>query len=57
MSEKVATVYRTNQYGMFRRLYGNRPVPRARVNKIINSINNVGYVMSPVTATSGCDGG
>lgn len=48
MSEKVAIVYRTNNYSKFRRLNGNRSVQQARVQKIIGSIKKVGYVMSPI---------
>lgn len=48
MSEKIAIVYRTNNYSKFRRLNGNRSVQQARVQKIIGSIKKVGYVMSPI---------
>lgn len=46
--EKSNIVYRTNQYSMFKRLEGNRKIPKSRINKIIASIQKVGYVQSPV---------
>lgn len=47
--EAVANVYKTNDYGIFKYLLGNRSVKPKRVKKIIESINKVGYVVpSPV---------
>lgn len=47
--KEVAKVYETHEYGMFKYLIGNRGVKPARVKKIIDSINNVGYIKpSPV---------
>ena len=46
--EKSNTVYRTTKYNQFRRLDANRPVKTARVNKIKQSIEKVGYVQSPI---------
>ena len=48
MSDKINEIYRTNDYGMFKRLEGNRAVSETRVNKIIKSIERVGYVQSPI---------
>lgn len=41
-------VLETTDYGMFRRLDGNRAVSELRVKKIIGSIKKVGYVTSPI---------
>lgn len=46
--EKSNIVYRTNKYSLFKRLEGNRKIPKSRINKIIASIQKVGYVQSPV---------
>ena len=43
----IAKVYRTTDYTMFRRLQGNRD-SEDHVKRIRNSIENVGYVMSPI---------
>lgn len=48
MSETTYKVMVTNDYDLFNRLNGNRSVEEQRVKKIINSINNVGYVLSPI---------
>lgn len=48
MNVKNNTIYRTTDYGMFKRLEGNRTVPETRVRKIIKSIESVGYVQSPL---------
>lgn len=45
---KDRTVYKTTNYGMFRRLNGNREVQEARVRKIMRSIDRVGYIPEPV---------
>lgn len=47
-NEKVATVVRTEQYDKFRRLEGNRAILEPRVKKIMKSIQEVGYILSPI---------
>lgn len=41
-------VYITDNYSIFKRLDGNRAVADRRVDKIIQSINTIGYVTSPI---------
>lgn len=41
-------IYTTNEYSKFKAMEGNRAVKDDRVNKIIESINKVGYVLSPI---------
>lgn len=41
-------IERTNNYKIFKKLKGNRDVAPSRVRKIVESINKVGYVTSPV---------
>lgn len=41
-------IERTNNYKKFKKLQGNRDVSPTRVKKIVESINKVGYVTSPV---------
>lgn len=48
MGNKINAVYRTKDYRQFKRLEGNRAVPQSRINKIKQSIQNVGYVQSPI---------
>lgn len=48
MAEKVNVVYRTKNYNQFKRLDGNRSVPESRINKIMQSIQTVGYIQSPI---------
>jgi len=38
----------TKDYSIFRRLAGNRAVEAKRVRKIVDSIQNVGYITSPI---------
>ena len=38
----------TNDYSMFQKLKGNRPVSQLRIRKIISSITAVGYITSPI---------
>ena len=45
-TEKV--VKTTKDYSIFKKLEGNRPVANRRINKIIASIQNVGYITSPL---------
>lgn len=42
---KIETTF---DYSRFKRLEGNRPVSPKRVKKIIDSINNVGYIANPI---------
>lgn len=46
--EKSNVVFRTSNYKQFKRLDGNRRVPIRRVNKIKQSISEVGYIQSPI---------
>ena len=46
--EKSGIIYRTDNYKLFKKLQGNRQVPKSRVDKIKRSISNVGYVKSPI---------
>lgn len=46
--EKVANIYRTNNYKMFKFLHGNRDVDEAHVEKIKNSIKKIGYILHPI---------
>ena len=48
MGETKYKVLVSNDYDMFKRLSGNRSVEEPRVQKIINSINKVGYILSPI---------
>jgi len=41
-------VKRTNNYEKFKRLKGNREVSPTRIRKIVESINRVGYITSPI---------
>lgn len=41
-------IYETTDYSMFQTLEGNRTVTNERVNKIVESINRVGYLLSPI---------
>lgn len=42
------TIYVSNDYGAFKKLQGNRLVGDNRVTKIVESINKVGYMPSPI---------
>lgn len=46
--EKQKTLQNTKDYSIFKKLEGNRSVVNKRVNKIIASIQNVGYITSPL---------
>ncbi len=48
MDNTYAVVKKTNDYTKFHTLKGNRIVARTRVEKIIASIKEVGYVMNPI---------
>ena len=41
-------IYETTNYSMFKCMEGNRAVKDGRVSKIVESINKVGYVLSPI---------
>ena len=41
-------IYETTNYSDFKTMEGNRAVKDDRVNKIVESINKVGYVLSPI---------
>lgn len=41
-------IYTTKDYSQFKVLEGNRPIKDGRVNKIVDSINRVGYILSPI---------
>jgi len=41
-------IYETTNYSDFKTMVGNRAVKDDRVNKIVESINKVGYVLSPI---------
>lgn len=45
--EKIAQVYRTNNYELFKQLDGNRDVGN-RASKIRKKIQQVGYILSPI---------
>lgn len=48
MKESKFRIYETDNYDIFKGMEGNRPVKDGRVNKIVESINKVGYVLSPI---------
>lgn len=48
MGKKVVEIYATTNYGLFRRLRGNRDVTNKRVAIIKESITQVGYISNPV---------
>ena len=41
-------IYETTDYSIFQMLEGNRTLTNDRVNKIVESINKVGYMLSPI---------
>ena len=41
-------IYETTNYSIFKSLEGNRTVTNERVSKIVESINKVGYLLSPI---------
>lgn len=41
-------IYETNDYSQFKSLEGNRTLTNERVNKIVESINKVGCLLSPI---------
>lgn len=48
MNQAMGSYYRTNEYGMFRKLLGNRDVSKDRENSIRKSILERGYICSPI---------
>lgn len=46
--QKAYDVYVTKNYDIFRRLVGNRDIPEARISKIVNSIQAIGWVRNPI---------
>lgn len=47
--ESVAyNVYTTKDYSIFKRLTGNRDIPESRINKIIDSIQKIGWIRNPI---------
>lgn len=46
--ESKHKIYETTEYSKFKTMEGNRAVKDGRVNKIVESINKVGYVLSPI---------
>lgn len=48
MQDHIADVYRTRDYESFHYLNGNRDTDERRVQNVIESIKNIGYVMSPI---------
>ena len=48
----VSHVFKTTDYGKFKILGGNRAVKKARVVRILASIDKVGYRMSPIIVNS-----
>lgn len=50
MSDKLSEwkIYVTDDYSIFKCLEGNRALTNDRINKISESINKVGYILSPI---------
>lgn len=48
MDKKYTNVYVTENYGWFKKMLDNRDVTPQRVNRIIKSIDSVGYIVSPI---------
>ena len=46
--ESSYKIYETKDYSQFKNLEGNRVLTEDRIKKICESINNVGYVLSPI---------
>lgn len=44
----TGSTYRTSDYSLFSRLEGNRPILASRVQKILLSIKNDGYIFNPI---------
>lgn len=48
MSEKIAEVFTTDDYGIFKKLIGNRKADKGRVLAILKSIKKNGYILNPI---------
>lgn len=48
MKTSCYAIYETTDYSQFKSLEGNRTLTNDRVNKIVESINKVGYLLSPI---------
>lgn len=48
MLKEISKVCITDNYGMFKRLEGNRDIADSRCKKIIKSIQTNGYIHSPI---------
>lgn len=46
--ETTGKTYRTKEYGIFRRLEGNREILASRVSRISKSISSHGYIYNPI---------
>ena len=46
--EMAYKVYVTKNYGIFKRLAGNRDIPESRISKIVASIQEIGWVRNPI---------
>ena len=46
--EVAYNVYVTKDYGIFKRLVGNRDIPESRISKIVESIQTIGWVHNPI---------
>ena len=47
-AEKAYSVYVTTDYSKFKRLIGNRDIPEARISKIVESIQSIGWIHNPI---------
>jgi ParB-like chromosome segregation protein Spo0J len=48
MIESEYKIYKTKEYNKFKILKGNRTIPRNRVEKIKQSIEEVGCIINPI---------
>ena len=48
MIKKIAEVFSTEDYGMFKKLVGNRKADKGRVLTILRSIKKNGYILNPI---------
>jgi ParB-like chromosome segregation protein Spo0J len=48
MKERIEKIFETRDYGMFKRLKGNRDITTNRVAIIKASIENIGYISNPI---------
>jgi hypothetical protein len=46
--ETSYNVYVTKNYGIFKRLVGNRDIPESRISKIVDSIQKIGWIRNPI---------